>query len=402
MKVINACLLIFQLVAVPSHGTCVCGGAVGTNSNSTTLAPAPDLSPTPSDPDPAPSSGPSSGPAGRQLTAEEEEAEAEEEEGRRLLADLIDSRYLQEDNASDDNETTDAPEVTTTPSVEEECVCPPEVITTFTTTLTFGTPAELEGVDFAALKEAIITSGSYEDTDTAVVTATIKVSMSYTFEGATAVTSDECISAVASAYGVAETKVMCTEGAAATTTENVTTTTAAAATTPVARRLDAHVDTTTAVMDVEISFAEDEAEAALTAALMAPPPVVVTGQTVTAPLASVVTVEFVSVVTSDEVVDAPSVADVETALTDFEFTVTVDVSAPEISYTRMPCSASETVCASGYDMRSGSESIACAGDDCTDDDDRETCCTQVATAGAHGTCMLGSLTVLALSCNFAF
>lgn len=391
---INACLLIFQLVAVPSHGTCVCGGAVGTNSNSTTLAPT--RSPTPSDPDPAPSSGPSSGPAGRQLTAEEEEAQAEEEEGRRLLADLIDSRYLQEDNASDDNETTDAPEVTTTPSVEEECVCPPEVITTFTTTLTFGTPAELEGVDFDALKEAIITSGSFEDTDIAVATATIKVSMSYTFEGATAVTSDECISGVASAYGVAETKVMCTEGAAATTTENVTTTTAAAA-----RRLDAHGDTTTAVMDVEISFAEDEAEAALTAALMAPPPVVVTGQTVTAPLATVVIVEFVLVVTSDEVVDAPSVADVETALTDFEFTVTVDVSAPEISYTRMPCSASETVCASGYDMRSGSESIACAGDDCTDDD-RETCCTQVATAGAHGTCMLGSLTVLALSCNFAF
>lgn len=402
MKVINACLLIFQLVAVPSHGTCVCGGAVGTNS--TTLAPAPDssptLSPTPSDPDPAPSSGPSSGPAGRLLTAEEEEAQAEEEEGRRLLADLIDSRYLQEDNASDDNETTDAPEVTTTPSVEEECVCPPEVITTFTTTLTFGDPTELPDVDFAALKEAIITSGSFEDTDIAVATATIKVSMSYTFEGATAVTSDECISGVASAYGVAETKVMCTEGAAATTTENVTTTTAAAATTPAARRLDAHGGTT-AVMDVEISFAEDEAEAALTAALMAPPPVVVTGQTVTAPLATVVIVEFVLVVTSDEVVDAPSVADVETALTDFEFTVTVDVSAPEISYTRMPCSASETVCASGYDMRSGSESIGCAGDECTDDD-RETCCTQVATAGAHGTCMLGSLTVLALSCNFAF
>ena len=397
MKIIKACLLIFQLVAVPSHGTCVCGGAVGTNS--TALAPAPDSSPTPSDPDPAPSSGPSSGPAGRLLTAEEEEAEAEEEEGRRLLADLIDSRYLQEDNVSDDNVTTDAPEMEE--DVEEVCECPPEVITTFTSTLTFGDPTELESVDFAALRAAIITSGDYPD-NTAVATATIKVSMSYTFEGDTAVTSDECQSAVASAYGVAATTVMCTEGTAATTTtENVTTTTAAATTTTVARRLDSHA-TAAVVMDVEISFAEEEAQSAVYAST--PVDLEITGQTITTPLEAVVTVEVVLEVTSDDVVAAPSAADITTALADFEFeSLTVAVSEPEVSYTRMPCSASAgsgyDVCGSGYDLRSGS--LGCAGAACAADD-RETCCTQVATAGAQSTCMLGSLTVLALSCNFAF
>jgi hypothetical protein len=318
--------------------------------------------------------------------------------GRRLLADLIDSRYLQEDNVSDDNVTTDAPEMEE--DVEEVCECPPEVITTFTSTLTFADPTELESVDFAALRAAIITSGDYPD-NSAVATATIKVSMSYTFEGDTAVTSDECQSAVASAYGVAATTVMCTEGTAATTTtENVTTTTAAATTTTVARRLlDSHA-TAAMVMDVEISFAEEDAQSAVYAST--PLDLEITGQTITTPLVAVVTVEVVLEVTSDDEVAAPSAADITTALADFEFeSLTVAVSEPEVSYTRMPCSASDdTVCGSGYDLRSGS--LGCAGAACTAADDRETCCTQVATAGAQGTCMLGSLTVLALSCNFAF
>lgn len=321
----------------------------------------------------APSDGPSDGPSNR------------------LLEELIEGRYLQ--NASDDGNVT-----TTTSSAEEECVCPPEVMTTFTTTLTFSDTAELLTVDFGAVRDALVTAGGYPETATIEATATIKVSMSYTFEGDTPLTADECKTAVADAYTVDAANVMCAEGAAVAAANVTTTAAAAAATTTAAasRRLSP------VVMDVEISFTTEQAQEAVDASSTVPTlSLLPAGQTQTDSTTAVVTVDITLEVTSDMEVEPPSSSSVQEQLGLIDITATASVGEAVPTYILMPCSASETVCAAGWDMRS--ENLACAGAECTDDD-RETCCTQqvTTTAGAQGTCMLGSLTVLALSCNFVF
>merc|ERR1719162_1085150 len=188
MKVINACFLIFQLVAVPSHGQCNCGGTapttnVTTNVTMTTMAPA-TMAPStmaPADATLAPSVGPSSGP-------------------RRLDG---------HSNATTSNATTTPAAMATT--TEEECVCAPEVMSTFTATMTFADPAQLLGLDFDNVIAAM-TEDSWDNTEAVVL---IKFGFSLTFAEGTAVTADDCVSAAALAYSVAEGMVTCAAGEAA-------------------------------------------------------------------------------------------------------------------------------------------------------------------------------------------
>merc|ERR1719198_2199698 len=93
-----------------------------------------------------PSSGPSNGPA-------------------RVLLDMYDAddidRELQQDGPSNDtaNATTESP----AEEEEEECVCPPEVVTTFTATLSLGSAEDLAALDFDAIKSQLVSSQSWGD-----------------------------------------------------------------------------------------------------------------------------------------------------------------------------------------------------------------------------------------------
>merc|ERR1711865_352164 len=135
---------------------------------------------------------------------------------------------------------------------------------TFTATMTFADPAQLLGLDFDNVIAAM-TEDSWDNTEAVVL---IKFGFSLTFAEGTAVTADQCISAAALAYSVAEAMVTCAAGEAAVASgtadagnDTAITTTAAAATTTAAasRRLQ------DVVMDVQISYAQSDVADAVAA-----------------------------------------------------------------------------------------------------------------------------------------
>merc|ERR1712195_66408 len=155
------------------------------------------------------------------------------------------------------------------------------------------------------------------------------------------------------------------------------------------------------VMDVQISYAQSDVADAVAA-----------GNTdvdwatagfAATPTASdgVATVEMTFTVTASAQIEPPMVSDFETAFLAEGATVTASVGSLEVAYSIMPCSAATDVCAAGYTLRDNAVELACAGAECSSDDSG-TCCTQVATAGAQHTCMLGSLSLLAFSTNLLF
>merc|ERR1711865_102519 len=123
-------------------------------------------------------------------------------------------------------------------TTEEECVCAPEVMSTFTATMTFADPAQLLGLDFDNVIAAM-TEDSWDNTEAVVL---IKFGFSLTFAEGTAVTADQCVSAAALAYSVAEGMVTCAAGEAAAS-----------------RRLQ------DVVMDVQISYAQSDVADAVAA-----------------------------------------------------------------------------------------------------------------------------------------
>lgn len=301
-------------------------------------------------------------------------------------------------NATTSNATTTPAAMATT--TEEECVCAPEVMSTFTATMTFADPEQLLALDFDNVIAAM-TEDSWDNTEAVVL---IKFGFSLTFAEGTAVTADDCVSAAALAYSVAEGMVTCAAGEAAVASgtadagnDTASTTTVAAATTTAAasRRLQ------DVVMDVQISYAQSDVADAVAA-----------GNTdvdwatagfAATPTASdgVATVEMTFTVTASAQIEPPMVSDFETAFLAEGATVTAAVGSLEVAYSIMPCSAATDVCAAGYTLRDNAVELACAGAECSSDDSG-TCCTQVATAGAQHTCMLGSLSLLAFSTNLLF
>lgn len=233
--------------------------------------------------------------------------------------------------------------------------------------------------------------------------ATIKVGVSYTFPDGLVVTTAECKSVVVVAYAVDANKVTVTQVAAAS------------------RRLGERRLAATE-MDVVISF--DEAnqaqaaaaieasnsttgKAAFSAALVAEVSGITTANaaivagSVTAPT---VEVEIVFEVTSDAAITPPDVLAMQTIMRDNGVTVTAVVTAPEVEFTIMPCSADPSLCTAGHTMRPSPESIGCAGAECVAAD-HDTCCLEQPSGSAgdaQRACVLGSLTVLALSGKFLF
>jgi len=340
----------------------------------TTMAPA--ITEAPAAPTEAsPSVGPSSGPQARRLDGHS--------------------------NATTSNATTTPAAMATT--TEEECVCAPEVMSTFTATMTFADPDELIGLDF----DNVIAAMTEESWDNTEVVVLIKFGFSLTFAEGTAVTADDCVSAAALAYSVAEGMVTCAAGEAAVASgtadagnDTASTTTVAAATTTAAasRRLQ------DVVMDVQISYAQSDVAAAVAASnLNVSSSAWETAGFTAAPTASagVVTVEMTFTVTDSAQIEPPMVSDFETAFLAEGATVTAAVGSLEVAYSIMPCSAATDVCAAGYTLRDNAVELACAGAECSIDDSG-TCCTQVANAGAQHTCMLGSLSLLAFSTNLLF
>jgi hypothetical protein len=189
-----------------------------------------------------PSSGPSNGPA-------------------RVLLDMYDAddidRELQQDGPSNDtaNATTESPA-----EEEEECVCPPEVVTTFTATLSLGSAEDLAALDFDAIKSQLVSSQSWGD-DVEMVPV-MKIGVEYTLD--VDISEAQCKAAVALAFGITEADVECGAAAAAPATAPAPAPVSAAASpsapapAPAARRLRR----LQAVKMVSMSFTDAEAAAA--------------------------------------------------------------------------------------------------------------------------------------------
>jgi len=321
-------------------------------------------------------------------------------------------RRLQANTTANSNITTTMIMATTT---EEECACEapaPQVITTFSSTLAFSDPSELTSLDMTAMKANLASDQDWGEASVEV-TAVIKVAVPYTLPEGIEITPLQCKTAIASAYSVSADMVTCAAGTAASATAGTTTT---LTTTAAARRLQDEAPLTGAV-DVQIDYAEEEAEMAASAASadtddMAAVTVLFTAALVddgaidagTVLTAGVPTAEVVMsfVVTSDSAVEAPPAAAFESVLSASGITVVATVSEAEISYSRMPCSEGTGVCATGYQLRADASSIGCVAELCEPSADSENCCTQVSTNGAHAKCVMGSLSILVLSSNFFF
>jgi len=323
-----------------------------------------------------PSSGPSGGPSSR------------------LLMDSLDltwegdadSRQLQDDdNTSDvsDNDTAVASSTTapTTISTADDCPCPePEVLSTFTATLTLSSAADLADLDFDELASELMEGFDVE------VVPIIQIGIQYALD--VSITEAQCKAAVAVAFVVPEEDVQCgvANGTTATTT-----------TTPASRRLES-------VQDVTISFSDKAAAAdaatssqdttAFVDALAAGgDPVTVTATVSEA----TVTVELAFVVTGPVAVSKPSVASFQTAVAAVAngLDVQVVISDVAISYTRQPCSES-SIC---DDFVDNADEIGCDAEVCTVDETDRCCKQRTATANAQVTRVVGSL-LLPLLWNF--
>lgn len=361
--------------------------------NATTAAPTtlPDDAPT--------SSGPSSGPA-------------------RLLMDISDvdyvDRQLQEDNVSDgtSNVTTSQPtSMSTSPtevSAAEECECPlPEVVSTFTASLSLSSVADLAGLDFEDIKTELAADQGWGDS--VVMVPVVEIGIQYTLD--VDITEAQCKAAVAAAYDVTEDDVECGDASSAPApspdsapapapdSAPAPAPESAPAPAPASRRLQTVKDVTISFTDVQAATAAatnsqnttDFTTALADAGVEA---VVAVGE-------ADVCVKLTFTVTADVAIDEPtpaSLVSAVTAATGGAITVEAEITGFATTFTRMPCSQSDVCDAGGWEQAADSDEIGCDGESCTAEE-RDRCCVRVAptsTGSAQGTCVLGSLFSMAL------
>jgi len=362
MRVTRVCLSLFQFAAV-AHGQCAC--TTTAEPQNTTVATTTEMAAPPS------SSGPSSGPG-------------------RLLLDSLDlydnydleniDRQLQDDNSSDGNSSDDvvtstASTLVTETSDADSCACPlPQVVATFTATLSGLSPTDVAELDFEAIKASLAEAENWGD-DVEVV-AVVKIGFQYTLD--VEITDAQCKAAVAVAYSVAEDDVECGTGSAATSN----------ATSNATRRLQE-------VMDVTIIVDQTEAEEAATTSQAADTTLAFVtalegeGLTVVVEVSeATVSVELMFTVTTSEAITEPSVASFEGAVASSapDVTFTTAISGFETAFDRMPCSEFDCGSDSNVDELRG-----CDGAVCTAVESDRCCESRPAQANAQGICVAGSL-----------
>jgi len=238
------------------------------------------------------------------------------------------------------------------------------------------------------------------------VTATFQVAVSYTFPAGTTITTDDCVSVIASGFGVDESNVACTAGDAAAAdadaadTDNTTTDGDAdgEAATAGGRRL------TAVVMDVQIDY--DNAAGAAGGASAAGETSGLGFEVMPTVSAPVVTAEISFTVTSSEELDDVAADAIVTAVALQDITVTATEPVKAVVYERMPCVSGTvtTICPPSRSTLTSDASLACASEECTAADS-ETCCVHVppmSAGGVRSARVLGSLTLLALSHKLFF
>jgi len=302
-------------------------------------------------------------------------------------------------------------------------VAVPVVTTTFTSVVTFQAVdnliAFMDASPLETMQETLV-AGSYQSS-TVEVTAVIKLDLAYTFPAGTVISSTQCVTAFAAAFSpnadpAADTVAAAAAAAAATCTTAADADAAAAA----ASAADA-ADTDSAlrrltdvVVTVQVAYAEAAAAQAGNTLLESDQSSFIDALGDLEPAVDITSLDppsfdykleiVIAVTGSDEAV-APSPADVVAAVVAVDgassFTVTATVSEAAVTYTIMPCSASEDVCGSAGVSQ---PTVGCEGAICTAALDAETCCTAAVVgrtdSGAPATCMLGSLVALVLSCKF--
>jgi len=331
----------------------------------------------------AASSGPSSGPV-------------------RLLMDMdaddSSDRQLQEDNASDvSGNVTQAPTSQTETSAAEECECPPpQVVSTFTATLSLSSADDLVALDFDDIKTEL--AGDQSWGDSVVVVPVVKIGIQYTLD--VDITEAQCKAAVAVAYSmssdidISEDDVECGDASAAPSPASASAPAPAPA--PAARRLR-RLQT---VKDVTISFTD--VQAATAAATGSQDTTHFTTALADAGVDAVVavreavdvSVELTFTVTADAAIEEPTAISLESAVsttTGGAIAVTAEITGFSFTFSRMPCSESDICDTGGLGKVANSETIGCDGETCTPEE-RDRCCAQIGSTGnAQGTCVLGSL-----------
>jgi len=280
----------------------------------------------------------------------------------------------------------------TTTAAAEECVCEttPEIVTTFTSTLSFSNASELAALDFSAIKDAV--RSNFPAGTTAVAVAVVKVAVSYTFPDNIEITGEQCKGVVATAYAVDANRVTVTPVAATRRLMGRR----------LATQMNVEIEYPEAEQDQAASAVENLPSAAFATALATLPGIdasAAAGVTASEPS---VTVDIEFVVTGDAAIVPPTAAAMESVMADNGATITAVVSDAQVVYTIMPCSEATAICLGTQVMRPSPDTIGCAGALCTAAADRDTCCTVTGDAGGAESCVLGSLTMLALSCNFVF
>jgi len=277
--------------------------------------------------------------------------------------------------------------------------CPaPQAVASFTTILSGVSVADLANLNVDNIKTAMTASSNWGDDPLVEVVAVVKIGLTYTLD--VAITSAQCVAAVASTYSVDASMVECGAGTAAASGSNATT---VATTTAASRRLQEVMDVTISFTDVTASHtaATDSQESttsdAFVAALAAGAnPVTVT---VTEVSAAAVTVELTFTVTSDAAISEPTAAVVEGAATAGGLTsVTIEVSGFTTAFDRMPCSESD-ICDGNLQLIDGAEDVGCEASVCAAEETDRCCTARPAVGSAHRTCAVGSLLSL-LTLNF--
>jgi hypothetical protein len=234
-------------------------------------------------------------------------------------------------------------------------------------------------LDFDALKDQLASDGNWGDS--VVMVPEIKIAIQYTL--AVDITDADCKAEIAIAYSVMEDAVECGAGSSSGSASS-SASTSTSTSSPLSRRLQES-------KAVTISFAAADTAAATTAATLSPD-----GQVGDA----VVTVELTITVTADAAIAPPTADELVSAVSGTataDITVTAEVGDVDVTFTMMPCSESDICDAGGYELVANAETIGCDAGTCTTAE-RDRCCRTLspATAGAQGTCVLGSLSSMLL------
>jgi len=289
------------------------------------------------------------------------------------------SNGTSESDAEDDSASTAA---------TEECVCVvvPEVISSFTSTLSVADPAELVNFDLEAMTESMQDSQGWTD---AVAVPTFKLNVAFTLPAGTVVTTLQCESIARAAFDVDPTDaVTCSTGDSDSASDS-------------SRRLQA------VVLDVQIAYSSSEdavsgatavADTSSLVSELAAEGIDIDAADVSAS-SPTVDVEIAWEVTSTAAITAPAAADFTDAVGD-DIAVTVVVSEIAVTYTIQPCSVllEASTCPSGSQAIANADEVGCGSALCTMEADSDACCaTVMTTSSANINSMVGSLMAVVLA-----